>query len=255
MGRLTKEQTKLHNQARELISLSRDLRHDERLFVAENWDPVASHNITASSAFFTPRNLAEHLAIETLVCDSVTLDLCAGIGSISLAVLDRYHNSKETQLICIERENIFYHVGKRIVPEAKWINCDVFKLLDAEFVEKNLPEFKYKDVEFISNPPFGAIPKDNRNKCVGRKFEYAVAEIGMRFASTGTMIVADGVTPWRYSGKQGFTQQDNPEYQEWSNKTDIVLEPNCGIDTTLLDAFKHTKVVTEITNVYRKNAE
>src|SRR3990172_7934858 len=89
MGKITKRQTKLHDQVMDLIHSDRSLSRDEIEFCFRNFNPLATHNVGKGAIFFTPVDLAWELAVMTQPKGAV-IDLCAGIGvtsSISTCLL------------------------------------------------------------------------------------------------------------------------------------------------------------------------
>ena len=82
----------------------------------------------------------------------------AGIGALTRACIDygALDPKKPDRYICIERSVENVRVGKKVVPEAEWIQADAFD-----------PDVwaRIGDVEYIiSNPPFGNVPSDNDSK-------------------------------------------------------------------------------------------
>src|ERR1044072_699517 len=148
MAKLTKAQAKAHQQACEL--LKKDvLSEDDKMFVLENWQESASHINTVPGAFFTPFDLARDFAIE--VCPGKIIDLCAGIGMLSFAVKSKHQWDKAPiDLTCVEINPDYVAVGKKILPEARWMEASFFDVLSMD-----LGHF---DVA-ISNPPFGRISR------------------------------------------------------------------------------------------------
>jgi phospholipid N-methyltransferase len=249
--KLTKAETKLHNQARELLVLQRDLKEDEIDFVYENWNPGAVSNLTQPSAFFTPTIMARELSIET-DGDSI-IDLCAGIGSLSRAILA---SNSDAQIVCIEREHAFVEVGRKLLPQATWLQADVLDELPELLKRKDM--YRTFDM-FISNPPFGKIPKTvaRTTKFVSSgQWEYAVAELGMSMSNFGgAMIVPVNVLPWQYSGMRSYTTVANERYEKWSLKSGIKLRMNCGIDVSG-NVFKNAPgIKVELAVACRKGEE
>lgn len=236
--KLTKAQRKQHDEALKLLESDKDLSMVDREFIVSSWKPGATNDIGRGSAFFTPWDLAHHLNIEVGDVEGKTiLDLCAGIGILSLHSWLYCHHEPKPKVTCVEINPDYVAVGKRLFPEAEWIQASVFDL--------DLQGRRFD--HFISNPPFGTIPKGMPR--VAKKFEYAVAEIGMKHADFGTMIIPAGITDWRYSGRQGHQKEENRDYQKWMEKSGLQLAPNCGIDCSLLEPFADANITVEITNV------
>lgn len=265
--KLTKQQRKMHDIAVAVLNNPESFRDimdqhqtpdgrsyypdDWREFVYRNYRPDATNDIGKGSAFFTPWEIAGEFQIETLNWHSGMdrplriVDLCAGYGVLSLRrhMNSKYSDEPAPEITCIEINPEFVEVGKQLFPEAEWICADVF---DAEQILAGR-EFD----EFYSNPPFGRIPKVNGKKPYDcPRFEWAVAEIGMRLApeNGGTMILQTGATNWGITGRRGYEKIDNPDYEKWSKRTGINLGPNCGIDLSFVE-FAATKTQVELVDV------
>ncbi|MBR0884457.1 MULTISPECIES: hypothetical protein [Bradyrhizobium] len=104
------------------------LSYDERVFVLDNWHEGANHISTSAGAFFTPTGLARDFAIDA--CGGRTIDLCAGIGMLAFHVFWRAHYARERdeppkEIVCIECNPAYVEVGRKVLPEARWICADV----------------------------------------------------------------------------------------------------------------------------------
>lgn len=247
MSRLTKAQAKAHAQA--VALLKKDvLTFEEKLFVLEHWQESANHVNSAAGAFFTPYDLASDFALE---CTDVTsvIDLCAGIGTLSLAVLRRNHccrwadhadHRPDPRIVCVEMNPEYVAVGKKIVPEAEWITGSVLDLPD------DLGRFDLA----ISNPPFGAVARDgNAPRYTGREFEYHVIDIAAHLATFGAFIIPAESAPFRYSGERHYIERSTRKHDAFVKQTGIELGANCGIDTSVADGLWHgvspkTEIVT-----------
>lgn len=246
MSRLSKAQAKAHGQAVEL--LEKDvLTFEEKLFVLEHWQESANHVNSTAGAFFTPYPLASDFALECQGVGSV-IDLCAGIGTLTLAVLQRNHccrwadhadHRPDPRLVCVELNTEYVAVGRKIVPEAEWINASVFDL------PADLGPFDLA----ISNPPFGAVDRAGGSapRYSGRDFEYHVIDIAAHLARFGTFIIPAMSAPFRYSGERHYVEQSTTKHDRFVKQTGIELGANCGIDTSIATGLWHgVAPVTEI---------
>ena len=219
--KLTKPQIKAHKEVMALVDCGRRLKDDEREFILDNFQEGATHINSAAGAFFTPRGLARDFAIEVDGGDtgnSSCIDLCAGIGSLSYAV-----QKKVGSMVCVELNPEYARIGKMIAPDAEWIVASVFELGD-------VGRFRWA----ISNPPFGAIPAHGfKGKYTGSQFEYRVIELASRMAEFGAFILPQMSAPFRFSGKQMFTEEESDKARKFREQAGIVMEPNCGIDTSI----------------------
>ncbi|WP_051740060.1 methyltransferase [Kitasatospora sp. MBT66] len=223
MAKLTRQQATLHAEACELLTLDRDLTPDERLFVLDNWQESATSRNTLDGAFFTPPGLAVDMAVE--VTGHRIVDLCAGIGALASACLT--YGPRGREIVCVERNPLYVEVGRRVVPDATWIQADIFDLPDG------LGRFDTA----VSNPPYGATPRTGDSPAYrGRRFEYHVIAIASRLAAHGVFLVPQESAPFRASRSGGLTTIDDPEYERFTAATGIRLDTNCGLDTS---SYRH----------------
>jgi len=248
MSKLTKSQAKAHQQACDLLAKDA-LTEDDKLFVLENWQESAKHINSIAGAFFTPIGLARDLSIE--VSGRRIIDLCAGIGSLAFWCACRAWN-KPPEIVCVELNPDYAAVGRKILPEATWIVGSVFDL------PKDIGHFDFA----ISNPPFGATPRDARApRYSGKEFELHVIDIASGIADYGAFIVPQMTAPFKYSGcpnggwpetvkdgvGSGFVYRPSDVHEKLLAQTGIVLEPSCGIDTSAYRNDWHgVSVSTEI---------
>jgi len=245
MAKLAKNKLKLHNEALDLVRLERDLTMTEKEFVLANYKPYANHNVTATNAFFTPLELAIAATVEMpapydYAKNVKVIDLCAGIGMLSFAY---YHYSGYRpdfiDLVCFELEEEYVEVGKKILPEATWIQGSI---LDAELIE-SLGKFDC----FISNPPF--------MKLGDYKGTYTTSKIGISLAEYGIVIVPQCNCPFESSGKNQYKVVFNADYNKFLIKEGISFSSSC-IDTESIDDLKwdNVNVTTEVVIVDRAEA-
>jgi SAM-dependent methyltransferase len=212
--KLTKPQIKAHNEALEILKKDK-LKEDEAIFVMENWREDAVHVNSAAGAFFTPWGLARDFALE--VSGKTIIDLCAGIGNLSYFA---YREGRE--ITCVEMNPDYIAVGKKIMPEARWIQGSIFDL--------------HFDTLFdcaISNPPFGAIG-GLRDGLGG--FEFSAINVASKLARAGVFILPQQSTPFKYSGQRNYedltgTDREPRKVRSFRDKTGIKFDFNLGIDT------------------------
>lgn len=233
MAKLTKPEAKLHAEA-EAILAADALTDDDRMFVMENWQESANHVNSVAGAFFTPPRLALDAALDVSRTGRV-IDLCAGIGSLSLAVFwrgyyDRRDSGLSLDLVCVELNPAYVAIGRKMLPEATWICGSIF----------DLPDLGHFD-HAISNPPFGNIKTGGewKGSYTGSKFEYRMIEVASRIADFGTFIVPQQSSGFRYSGAPYFERFESREYTKFSEQTGITLEPGVGVDTSVHDDDWH----------------
>lgn len=218
MSKLTKAQAKAHQQACELLKKDR-LTPDDCWFVLENWQESANHINSIAGAFFTPAGLAADLAIE-VAWSRRTIDLCAGIGALSYAAWSRYWSEPKPEIVCVEKNPGYVEVGRKIFPDATWIEGDVF----------DLPDLGHFDIA-IANPPFGATKRSgSAPRYTGTTFEYHVIDIASDLADYGVFIIPQNSAPFRFSGEPHYREAASKQYAEFSRKTEIELAAGCGVD-------------------------
>jgi predicted RNA methylase len=240
MARLSKEQLKKHEQACEL--LKKDvLTYEDKLFVLENWQESFAHANALNGAFFTPLELAREFAIETTNISGTIVDLCAGIGALSFAVLEQ-NSLHPPKITCVEIVPEYAEVGKKICPEADWIVADVLDL------PPDFGKFEFA----IANPPFGRIrhAKKRPPRYRGSEFEYVVIDIASDLANDGIFLLPQSSVPFNLSKVQSFSNVKCDKYEAFREQTAIELGANCGIDTTACQPKWHgVDIVTEISCV------
>lgn len=239
MSKLSKREAKAHRAACEL--LEKDvLTLDDKWFVIENWQESANHVNSEAGAFFTPPGLANDFSIEIGDCRRV-IDLCAGIGGLSFAYLTgRFFESGQPDVVCVERNPEYIKVGKKLLPNATWVEADVFDLVGLD-----LGHF---DVA-ISNPPFGSTARCGRKatRFSGASFEYHIIDLASDIADYGVFIIPQMSAPFKYSGARYYEETRPDKYLEFHKQTSIALTAGCGIDTSLFRNDWHgTSPATEV---------
>lgn len=234
MARLTRRRQALHLQACELVTLDRDLNDEEKEFVLDHWQESSSLAHGLSGAFFTPLGLARDLALH--VHGDRIVDLGAGIGHLAFACrrtwTRQWNNEPTRELVCVESNPDYVEVGRKILPEARWITADVFAL-----PAMHLGSFDCA----ISNPPFGPVPRNGTGpRYRGPQTELHFIDLAADLAESGAFIVPQTSAPFRYSGSPQFIREPGMHYQRFQDETGIRLQPNVGIDTAYYDDEWHS---------------
>lgn len=236
MAKLTKREAQLHREACALVGGFRALTEDEKDFVLTHWQESSTAVNSLEGAFFTPLDLARDLAVE-LIGTRLTriIDLGAGIGHLGLACQrllgHRWRDEQRCELVCVERNPDYVRVGRKILPEARWICADI---LDLPAMQLGLFDCA------IGNPPFGAISRSgNAPGYQGRRFEYHTIAVAAALANHGVFLVPQESAPFSYSGRQRVTHDADEEYERFHRATGIELESNCGLDTSVYDDQWH----------------
>lgn len=245
MAKLTKEQSKKHQQCLELINSDKPLTWEEKDYIIENYQESYAQLNSLSGAFFTPQGLARDFCIE-IIENADIVDLCAGIGCLSLWAF-RMKNPKS--ITCVELNPDYIQVGKRILPEADWVSNDALTFCnDLEKTQNQFNLGKTFDM-VISNPPFGQIKTSEikTNLYTGGDFEFKIIESGSKIARHGVYILPQNSSPFKYSGVKFYTSLKSGKGVDFTTKTGIELSPNCGIDTSIYkNEWKGVSVICEV---------
>ncbi|MGE4409617.1 MAG: hypothetical protein AB7D33_03490 [Sphingobium sp.] len=234
MAKLTKAQRKAHAEAEAILTKDR-LNEDERLFVLENWHEGANHINGAAGAFFTPWGLARDFALE--IGSGRIIDLCAGIGALSF-----FAQHQAAEIVCVEINPRYAEIGRKVVPEARWINADVF-----DWRSLDLGHFAYA----MSNPPFGRVKRSgNAPRYKGADFEFHVIDIAAELADCGAFIVPQQSASFRYSGARYFDRVKHGKGVDFEAATGFCMDAGVGVDTTFYqDEWKDGAPRCEIVTV------
>jgi 23S rRNA G2445 N2-methylase RlmL len=145
---------------------------------------------------------------------------------------------KRLEFTCVEINPAYIEVGKKIMPNARWIQADIL----------DLPEgIGHFDCAF-GNPPFGTQvgSKQSSPRLASGPFEYKVIDVASDIADDGVFVVPQSSAPFQLSGRQSITFDKSRAYQKFEEDTRIVLDPNCGIDCTVEAKWRGVHIVTEI---------
>ncbi|MEY9840600.1 methyltransferase [Streptacidiphilus sp. EB103A] len=227
MSKLTKDQAAQHRRACALVDLQRELTWREREFVLEHWQESSTASNSLDGAFFTPLELARDMAVD--VAGVRVLDLCAGAGRLAAAA--RHLNPWEAQaagrptreLVCVERNPEYVRVGRKVLPEARWVCADIFDLPDG------LGRFD----TVICNPPYGAVQRAGGGPAVrSRRFEYHALAVAAALGDYGVFLIPQESAPFRFSGEPYFREQRSADYERFECETGIRLAPGYTINTS-----------------------
>lgn len=232
MAKLTKAQSKAHQHAEEL--LTKDvLTFEDKLFVMENWREDAQHVNSSAGAFFTPHGLARDFALH--VPGNRVIDLCAGAGALSLALWEsqaweRHSGAAPLDITCVELNPEYARVGRKLLPEATWIEASIF----------DLPDLGHFDTA-ISNPPFGNITRGDGGapRYKGSNFEYHVIDLAADTADFGAFIIPSMSAGFKYSGSPTFERIETTKHKQFVKQTAIDLEFGIGCDLSIYKTEWH----------------
>src|SRR5687768_8572398 len=114
MAKLTKPEWDAHYKACELVESDRQLTEDDKCFILDNWNPMATNNVAAAGAFFTPKEWA-HALMQWSSPRGRVIDFCAGIGRLGFTAW-QWRQDVITELVCVEINSDFVKVGRRVLP-------------------------------------------------------------------------------------------------------------------------------------------
>lgn len=197
MPKLTKQETKFHDEAEALLSLERPLTPDEVDFIYNNWREDARHLNVKTAAHFTPPDVAWELAVFASGYDRLSyVDLGAGIGILSHMVLR--HTFENADITCVELNPDYVEVGKRLLPDVNWVQGDMF---DKDLWVGLGDRFDTA----ISNPPFGSPTSKTKGKewLSSTAAHFATLEVALHVSSGfGVFVFPESDSPmvWRSGG-------------------------------------------------------
>ncbi len=237
--KLTRAESQEHRTALDLLRKPGPLSEDEKDAIASRFHEGATSDNVALSAFFTPEDMAMHLALN-VPGNARVLDLCAGTGALSRALTSDLAPPRE--LVLVELNPEYCEVARRLLPEAEVICGSMYD----ETLMADLAARQFDVV--ISNPPFGRISKPEGAKAPRFKGEahYEAIDIASDLASIGFFILPQQACPFAYSGRQDFKQVSNAKYEAFSKATGIAIDLGLSIDTSVLSSFRGTQITVEI---------
>lgn len=232
-----------HDKAEALVASDKRLTNDEVEFVLDHYRPDVNFDVMRAGMFFTPRDLALDVALVASGDESSNLriiDLCAGIGRLTWAMMVRHNNGGH--YVAVERNHRLVEVGKRVLPDVTWIQGDV---LDKGLIE-SLGMF---DIA-ISNPPFGKVPSDQDRSWLnykGSNVDLAVCDIIPKITKGWAYVILPASSiPWdRRTGEKRIVEKELVKWQE--------ANPDLRLNRTSVDPslyqFDGTNVLYDIAEI------
>lgn len=243
MAKLTRAQVKAHAEAQALLDSGRALDFEDRMQIIEDWHEGAAHSTASISAFFTPYELAMTMAVE--VPHGRILDLCSGIGTLSVAVQTYHERNGPCEFTLVERDPAYCEVARRLMPDARIICGSV---LDPDVIRRIGTGYDC----VISNPPFGTMTdvKGKAPRYSGANAEYAMIDVASDLADMGVFILPQNAVPFRQSCDHnviGDAAHVTGRYSRFVSDTGVELGHNMGLDCRFArDLWRGTKIAVEI---------
>jgi len=249
MSKLTKKEIRNHEKA--LKVLEQDiLSDDDKIYVFKHYHEAATNMNSKAGAFFTPLPLAWDFALVAGGTGSYKgsfVDLCSGIGVLAYSLVKRYPMAKVT---CIEINQEYVNVGKKLVPEADWHCLSLSNVLEI----KALGPF---DIA-VSNPPYGYVDTFKDVKCVrytGSHAEYKTLDIAACIASEAVFIMPIESAGFVFSGPGVYREHRTKKYLAMVEEMGMHLEvSSLGLDTAFYMDEENwkggLKISVEITCMY-----
>lgn len=251
MAKLTKAQARAHEQAQQLLDSADHLNETAIQYVLTHWQESATHVNSTAGAYFTPTDLASDFTLEVGEPSSV-VDLCAGIGTLSLALWHRHLRMRQMhlkddgrlQMVCVEVNPDYVQVGARLLPQAHWITGSIFD----PGVQRELAAMGPFEVA-VSNPPFGRITPSAPGAVAGytgAEFDLQTVAYASTIAKSGVFILPSASLGWEYSGRPRYLERTTTKYERFARETGIQLTAGCGIDTSAYTGWHGVRPVVEI---------
>ena len=224
MSGLNKVQTSNHLKALSLLDKA-SLSDDEKQFVFKHYQASATHLHKKAGAFFTPLEMAWDFSLNLEDFVSV-IDLCAGIGALAFQTLKR-NSLDDFRLVCVEINEEYVEVGKKLVPEAEWYCLDVM----------DLPALKQLGTfgAAMANPPFNSVQTLKDKSAIhytGAHAEYKVIDVASQLAEWGFFILPQTSAGFEYSGAHHYRRVTNDKYDKFKQDTGLEINIGVSIDTT-----------------------
>ena len=237
--KLTRNQRNAHARAEAILASGDAHRMDERRTVIENWHEGARHDNASASAFFTPWDIGYHLALNVPE-GGKRLDLCAGIGALTVAILD--HGQRFEEIVLVELNPDYCEIARKLLPDAEVICGSMYDpTLIAELASRN-----FRTV--VSNPPFGTVARPDGASSPRYRGDahYEAIDIASDLAAHGAFVLPQQACPFAYSGRQNFIEVENDRYERFHKDTGIEIELGVATDTSVLTPFRSTSITVEI---------
>lgn len=195
MAKLTKPQLAAHRAAVALLESGQPLTLNQCQQVLDDWHEGAGGDQTASSAYFTPSDMASDLRFDTPSYGAL-VDLCAGTGRLAFYAGGQcaWEPRQYSRLVCVERNPAYVAIGRRVLPHAEWICGDA---LDPAVIR----QIGTVDAAIL-NPPFGTTTRSDfaAPRYSGGQLDLALCDLASTLAPHCWAILPQSRARWDYRG-------------------------------------------------------
>lgn len=151
----------------------------------------------------------------------------------------QYIRNKPKHITCIELNDQYVLIGKRLLPQAEWICTDALSYT---------PQRNYKVA--YGNPPFGKIKTSSSvsGRYTGSEFEYSIIDAASCYSSKGVWLIPQTSAGFKYSGNTCYQREStiNSKLYKFTNETGFVMQPGVGVDTSIYrDQWNGTNILCE----------
>ena len=252
--KLTKAQLKSQKELQDLINSKDKFTEEETERIYNDFNEGFLGDVSHNSAYFTPLELALDFQLMCVAKHGTILDLCAGFGVLSYAAMQRdYYEGNIKKIICLERDQRYIDIGKKLVQtnkntEVVWIKGDMF---DQNLWENIIKE--HGEINSIySNPPFGSVSQTDYNrdwlKYKGKDIDMASIEIAIKYSKQQAFILPQGSCTFRASGRPYPDHVENRKVTKLKKEIGMEFNMSWGsIDSKsgYYGQFKNTHVCVE----------
>lgn len=255
MGKLSKRELKEQKDIFNNLLKKDILTPDEIEYIYDNLNPLMIDNCSERGVFFTPTDLCRDVATFFPKHGHI-VDICGGIGKLSywLRNYDYYERTIKS-LTIIELNPQFVEIGKKLLPQANWINGNVFDKSIWDDITKDLEGNKFDYA--VSNPPFGRLTVDPIIDTSWINYQgdldVMVLELVLRYSKNGGyMIIPPASCDFRFSGRpyhEYITNKKLEKFRKFNPDLFFRMEAD-GIDCSLyVDEWDNTKVMVEVARI------
>jgi predicted RNA methylase len=186
--KLTKAQTRDWDKIKGLLEGKKPLEDEEAQIFLDKFLPgMVRTDVSRLGAHFTPWDVARELTYWAVSPGDRVLDLAAGVGSLSRACA---YYGDNIEVVAVELCHEFIEIGKRIAPEARWVQGSIY---DQKLIQR-LGKFD----AVVSNPPYSIKVEKQDWLSYNGASELMAAEVALRAGKDATFIMPANSVPWHF---------------------------------------------------------